>query len=139
MTTASQILHDVFGYSAFRPGQEEIIALLAGGQSLLAVMPTGAGKSLCYQIPAIMAQRPTVVISPLLALMDDQVAALRANGVEAACIHSGLTRDQNVAEWRTVTSGGAKLLYLSPERLMTERMLDALAKLDPAMFVVDEA
>jgi ATP-dependent DNA helicase RecQ len=139
MTTASQILHDVFGYTAFRPGQEEIIGLLAGGQSLLAVMPTGAGKSLCYQIPAIMAARPTVVISPLLALMDDQVAALRANGVEAACIHSGLSRDQNIAEWRTVTSGAAKMLYLSPERLMSERMLDALAKLDPAMFVVDEA
>ena len=139
MSSAPQILHDVFGYSTFRPGQEEIIGLLAGGQSLLAVMPTGAGKSLCYQIPAIMAQRPTVVISPLLALMDDQVAALRANGVEAACIHSGLSREQNIAEWRTVTSGAAKLLYLSPERLMTERMLDALAKLDPAMFVVDEA
>lgn len=139
MTTAPQILHDVFGYQAFRPGQEEIIAALARGESLLAVMPTGAGKSLCYQIPAIMAARPTVVVSPLVALMDDQVAALRENGVAAAVIHSGLSREQNVAEWRTVTAGEAKILYLSPERLMSERMLDALVKLEPAMFVVDEA
>ena len=139
MTSAHQILHDVFGYGAFRPGQEDIIAALARGESLLAVMPTGAGKSLCYQIPAIMADRPTVVVSPLLALMDDQVAALRLNGVETAVIHSGLSREQNIAEWRKVTSGEAKMLYLSPERLMTERMLDALGRLDPAMFVVDEA
>ena len=139
MTTAHQVLHDVFGYGAFRPGQEDIIAALAAGNSLLAVMPTGAGKSLCYQIPAIMAERPTVVISPLLALMDDQVAALRLNGVDAACIHSGLTREQNIAEWRRVTAGEAKLLYLSPERLMTERMLDALSRLNPGLFVVDEA
>ncbi len=139
MSSAAQILHDVFGYPAFRPGQEDIIQALARGESLLAVMPTGAGKSLCYQIPAIMADRPTVVVSPLVALMDDQVAGLRENGVAAAAIHSGLSREQNVAAWRKVTSGEAKLLYLSPERLMTERMLDALAKLEPALFVVDEA
>ncbi len=139
MSSAAQLLHDVFGYQAFRPGQEEIIAALARGESLLAVMPTGAGKSLCYQIPALMAGRPTIVVSPLVALMDDQVAGLRENGVAAAAIHSGLSREQNVAEWRKVTAGEAKLLYLSPERLMTERMLDALAKLDPALFVVDEA
>ncbi len=139
MNPAHRILSDVFGYQAFRPGQEEIIAALARGESLLAVMPTGAGKSLCYQIPAIMADRPTVVVSPLVALMDDQVAALRENGVAVAVIHSGLGRERNIAEWRTVTAGEAKILYLSPERLMSERMLDALGKLKPAMFVVDEA
>ena len=138
MKSAQQVLHDVFGYSAFRPGQKDIIALLTSGQNVLAVMPTGAGKSICYQIPAVMGARPTIVVSPLLALMDDQVAALRTNGVDVACIHSGLSREQNIAEWQKVKNG-AKLLYLSPERLMTERMLTALAALEPAMFVVDEA
>ena len=138
MNTAQQILQDVFGYSEFRPGQEEVIASLTSGQSVLAVMPTGAGKSICYQIPAVMADRLTIVVSPLLALMDDQVAALRTNGVDVACIHSGHSREQNIVEWRRVKDG-AKLLYLSPERLMTERMLAALSAIQPTMFVVDEA
>ena len=138
MSTAQHLLHDIFGYSAFRPGQEEIITLLTTNQNVLAVMPTGAGKSICYQIPAIMGDHLTIVVSPLLALMDDQVAALRTNGVNVACIHSGLSREQNIAEWHKV-KGGAKLLYLSPERLMTERMLRAISALRPAMFVIDEA
>ncbi|MDG2319059.1 MAG: DNA helicase RecQ [Rhodospirillaceae bacterium] len=138
MNSAQQILRDVFGYGEFRPGQEEVIATLTSGQSVLAVMPTGAGKSICYQIPAVMADRLTIVVSPLLALMDDQVAALRTNGVDVACIHSGHSREQNIVEWRRVKDG-AKLLYLSPERLMTERMLAALSEIQPAMFVVDEA
>jgi ATP-dependent DNA helicase RecQ len=136
---AALILHDVFGYAAFRPGQEEIVDLLASGTNALVVMPTGAGKSLCYQIPALLSDRLTVIVSPLVALMDDQVAALRANGVPAVSIHSGLTREKQVANWRAVAAGESRLLYLSPERLMTQRMLDALAKLDPALFVVDEA
>ncbi len=137
--SAAQILHDIFGYGAFRPGQEEIVDLLASGESALVVMPTGAGKSLCYQIPALLSDRLTVVVSPLVALMDDQVAALRANGVPAVSIHSGLTREEQVANWRAVAAGDCRLLYLSPERLMTQRMLDAIAKLKPALFVVDEA
>jgi ATP-dependent DNA helicase RecQ len=139
MTTPAQILHDVFGYSAFRPGQEEIIDLILAGENVLAVMPTGSGKSLCYQIPALILERPTIVVSPLTALMDDQVAGLRTDGVEAACIHSGMGRDQQVAEWRKATSGQAKLLYLSPERLMMDNMLAAIHRLDPHLFVVDEA
>jgi len=136
---AAQILHDVFGYAAFRPGQEEIVDLLASGENALVVMPTGAGKSLCYQIPALLSDRLTIVVSPLVALMDDQVAGLRANGVAAASVHSGLARDEQVANWQAAAAGDCRLLYLSPERLMTERMLAALAKLDPALFVVDEA
>ena len=136
---AAQILHEKFGYSEFRPGQEEIVDLLTSGKNALVVMPTGAGKSLCYQIPALLSGRLTVVVSPLVALMDDQVAALRANGVAAASVHSGLTRDEQVANWRAVAAGDCKLLYLSPERLMTERMLDAISRLDPALLVVDEA
>ena len=136
---AAQILHEIFGYAAFRAGQEEIVDLLASGKNALVVMPTGAGKSLCYQIPALLSDRLTIVVSPLVALMDDQVAALRANGVAAACVHSGLTRDEQVANWRSVAAGDCRLLYLSPERLMNERMLKALTKLDPEIFVVDEA
>jgi len=139
MTDAHGILRDVFGYSAFRAGQEEIIEALTSGCNLLAVMPTGAGKSLCYQIPAIMSDRLTVVVSPLLALMDDQVEALRANGVGVVAIHSGASREDNVVKWQKVRSGECKLLYLSPERLMTPRMLTALGALNPALFVVDEA
>jgi len=139
MTTPAQILHDVFGYLTFRPGQEEIIDLILGGESVLAVMPTGSGKSLCYQIPALLLERPTIVVSPLKALMDDQVAGLRADGVEAASIHSGMGRDEQVAEWRKAISGKAKLLYLAPERLMADNMLSAIHRLDPALFVVDEA
>lgn len=134
-----QLLESVFGFPAFRPGQREIVDRLLGGTHTLSVMPTGAGKSICYQVPALIADGLTVVISPLVALMDDQVAGLHANGVAAACIHSNRSREDNVAVWREVQDGTIKLLYLSPERLMTERMLVALQGLDPAMFVVDEA
>jgi ATP-dependent DNA helicase RecQ len=137
--TPEAILDSVFGFPAFRPGQREIVDRLIEGTNTLSVMPTGAGKSICYQLPALIADRLTVVISPLVALMDDQVAGLRANGVEAACIHSNRPREANVADWRRVQDGTIRLLYLSPERLMTERMLAALQALDPAMFVVDEA
>jgi ATP-dependent DNA helicase RecQ len=136
---AAHVLHDVFGYSAFRPGQEEIVDLILDRQNVLVVMPTGAGKSLCYQIPALVSDRLAVIVSPLVALMDDQVAGLRANGVAAACVHSGLSRDEQVANWRSVASGQCRLLYLSPERLMTARMLEALERLDPAFLIVDEA
>ena len=134
-----QLLESVFGFPAFRPGQREIVDRLLDGTHTLSVMPTGAGKSICYQVPALIAEHLTVVISPLVALMDDQVAGLRANGVGAVCIHSNRSREDNVADWRRVQEGSIKLLYLSPERLMTERMLVALQGLDPAMFVVDEA
>jgi len=137
--TARETLHNVFGYAEFRPGQEEIVDLLSEGTSALVVMPTGAGKSLCYQIPALLSDSLTIVISPLVALMDDQVSALLANGVAAVAIHSGLPRDEQVSNWRSVAANECRLLYLSPERLMKPRMLDAIARLNPALFVVDEA
>jgi len=133
------LLKSVFGFTGFRSGQREIIDRLLNGTHTLCVMPTGSGKSLCYQLPALIIDRLTVVVSPLVALMDDQVAGLRANGIAAACIHSNRPRDDNVADWLKVRDGSVKLLYLSPERLMTERMLVQLEKMDPAMFVVDEA
>jgi len=133
------VLKSVFGFDAFRPGQEGVISSILNNQPTLAVMPTGAGKSLCYQVPALIKEGLTVVISPLVALMDNQVAGLRAHGVAVACIHSGQDRSVNVAEWRRVASGQTCLLYLSPERLMTQRMLTAIGRLYPTLFVVDEA
>ena len=138
-TAARDILKSVFGFADFKLGQQDIIDHLLAGDNVLAVMPTGSGKSLCYQVPGIILDRLTVVISPLVALMDDQVNALQSLGVAAECIHSGKTRDANINAWRTVQSGACAILYLSPERLMTERMLAAIVNLAPAMFVVDEA
>ena len=133
------LLRDVFGYSSFRLGQLEIIKEILAQQSVLAVMPTGAGKSLCYQLPAIYSQRKTIIVSPLVALIDDQVAALAHSGVQVSKLHSGLSRDENVEQWKKFASGVAKILYMSPERLMQPRMLDALQKQTIGMFVVDEA
>ncbi|WP_292368543.1 DNA helicase RecQ [Mesorhizobium sp.] len=133
------VLKDVFGFDDFRPGQADVMEALLCGRHVLAVMPTGAGKSLCYQVPALVLGGLTIVVSPLVALMQDQVAALRLAGVAADTINSSLDRDANVAAWRRVASGQTRLLYLAPERLMTERMLDALARLDIRLIAVDEA
>lgn len=134
-----RVLKDVFGYDDFRPGQAAVMEALLNGRHVLAVMPTGAGKSLCYQVPALVMGGLTIVVSPLVALMQDQVAALRLAGVAADTINSSLDREANVAAWRRVASGQTRLLYLAPERLMTERMLDALARLDVRLIAVDEA
>ncbi|NMM43476.1 DNA helicase RecQ [Rhodospirillaceae bacterium KN72] len=139
MSDPEDIVKSVFGFAGFRPGQREIVDRLLGGVNTLTVMPTGAGKSLCYQVPALCLDGPTVVISPLVALMDDQVAGLRANGIDAACLHSGQSRDRNVEEWLRLRDGSAKIVYMAPERLMTDRMMAAMEKLNPALFVVDEA
>ena len=134
-----RILNDVFGFPDFRPGQAEIIDTLLAGQSALTVMPTGAGKSLCFQVPALALGGLTVVVSPLLALMQDQVAALQLAGVRAETINSGKDRSENVEIWRRVAAGDVTLLYLSPERLMTEPMLAALSRLPISLIAVDEA
>ena len=138
-TTPLQILSDVFGYQAFRPGQQDVIDAILGGCSVLAVMPTGSGKSLCYQIPALARDGLTIVVSPLVALMHDQVAALKLAGVDAETINSSQDRGENVDIWRRVADGETKLLYLSPERLMTGQMLDALQSLPLNLVVIDEA
>ena len=134
-----RVLKDVFGFDDFRPGQEAAMTTLLAGRPVLAVMPTGSGKSLCYQVPALVLGGLTMVVSPLVALMQDQVAALRLAGVAADTINSSMDRDENVAAWRRVATGETRLLYLAPERLMTERMLDALAKLDVRLIAIDEA
>ncbi|MCV3208017.1 DNA helicase RecQ [Mesorhizobium sp. YC-39] len=134
-----RVLKDVFGFDDFRPGQASVMETLLAGGHVLAVMPTGAGKSLCYQVPALVLGGLTIVVSPLVALMQDQVAALRLAGVAADTINSSLDRDANVAAWRRVAAGQTRLLYLAPERLMTERMLEALARLDISLIAIDEA
>lgn len=136
---AEEITRSVFGFSGFRDSQKPVVERLVRGESLLAVLPTGAGKSLCYQSVAMVANRPAIVISPLIALMDDQVSGLSANGVRAGALHSGVSRDIRVGHWYEYVSGALSLLYMSPEQLMTERMLAALEKNPPCLFVVDEA
>jgi len=134
-----RILKDIFGFDDFKPGQTAAIEAVLAGRHVLSVMPTGAGKSLCYQVPALVMGGLTLVISPLVALMQDQVAALRLAGVAADTINSSFDRTANVATWRRVATGETRLLYLAPERLMTERMLDALGRLDIRLIAIDEA
>ncbi|MEJ1969685.1 MAG: DNA helicase RecQ [Rhizomicrobium sp.] len=134
-----QTLKDVFGFDAFRPGQEAAMDALLAGRNVLTVMPTGSGKSLCYQVPALVLGGLSIVVSPLVALMQDQVSALRLAGVAADSINSSQPREENVAAWRRAATGQTRLLYLAPERLMTERMLEALARLDVRLIAVDEA
>lgn len=140
MTSRPQaVLREVFGHQAFRPGQAAVIEAILDNRHVLAVMPTGAGKSLCFQVPALVRGGLTVVVSPLVALMQDQVAALRLCGVAAESINSGRGRAENVATWRRVVAGAVRLLYMAPERLMTEPMLTALAKLPLTLLAIDEA
>jgi ATP-dependent DNA helicase RecQ len=131
-------LKSVFGFDDFRPGQEAVVRALLAKRNVLAIMPTGAGKSLCFQLPAVLASGLTVVVSPLIALMANQVAILNALGVAAGTINSGQDRAANVAVWRRAQAGDIKLLYLSPERLLDARMIAALQKLAIAQFVIDE-
>ena len=134
-----QALKEIFGFSSFRPGQEEIVNLLLNKKNLLAVLPTGAGKSLCYQLPAVCFKGRTVVVSPLIALMNDQTAYLKSLNIPADKFHSHSTFKNNQAVWRSFINGDTKILYISPERLMTEKILNDLKKLPIDMFVIDEA
>jgi len=134
-----RILKQVFGFDGFRPGQERAINAVLAGRDVLTVMPTGSGKSLCFQVPALVKGGLAVVVSPLVALMQDQVAALKLAGVAADTINSARTRADNVAAWRRAAAGETRLLYMAPERLMTERMLAALGALELSLIAVDEA
>ena len=139
MTGKSKVLREIFGFDSFRAGQEEIVDSLVDGRHVLAVMPTGSGKSLCYQVPALMMGGLAVVVSPLVALMQDQVAALKLAGVAAETINSSASRQTNVDIWKRVAAGLVRIVYMAPERLMTERMIAALQKLDVKLIAVDEA
>lgn len=136
---AEDILHQVFGYPAFRGLQHDIIEHVAGGGNALVLMPTGGGKSLCYQIPALMREGVGIVVSPLIALMQDQVAALRELGVAAAYLNSSLSAAEAADIERQLRQGELKLLYVAPERLLTERCLALLHRCQLALIAIDEA
>ncbi|MEO0390803.1 MAG: DNA helicase RecQ, partial [Pseudomonadota bacterium] len=139
MDRAATLLADVFGFDAFRPGQEEIVRAVADGHNVLAIMPTGGGKSLCYQLPALMRDGVTVVISPLIALMRDQVAALRAAGVEAGALTSANTPEETDAVWEAMEQGVLRLLYIAPERLASNGTIGMLRRAGVQLIAVDEA
>ena len=136
---ARQVLRQTFGYDRFRGEQAEVIAELLAGRDALVLMPTGAGKSLCYQLPALLRPGVGVVISPLIALMQDQVDALAQLGVRAAFLNSTLALDQARAVERQLLDGELDLLYLAPERLTQERTLELLERAQLALFAIDEA
>ncbi|MAM63666.1 DNA helicase RecQ [Maritimibacter sp. UBA3975] len=133
------LLKSVFGFDAFRPGQEEIVNAITAGEDTLAIMPTGGGKSLCFQLPALLRDGVTVVISPLIALMRDQVRALRAVGVEAGALTSGNTEEETDEVFAAISEGRLKLLYMAPERLASGGTVNLLKRAGVTMIAVDEA
>ena len=138
-TDKYNILQHYFGYTQFRPGQESVIDALLSGQDVMAVMPTGAGKSLCYQIPALMSDGITIVISPLISLMHDQVVSLGQSGIRAAYINSSLTNIQYNSVINNVQSGLYKIIYVAPERLESESFVSLAKRINISMIAVDEA
>ena len=136
---ALRVLKEVFGHTGFRGAQGEIVEHVASGGDALVLMPTGGGKSLCYQVPALLRTGTAVVVSPLIALMQDQVAALTLLGVRAAFLNSTLNLDQVRDVERSLLDGSLDLLYVAPERLNTPRCLDLLTHVQPALFAIDEA
>jgi len=134
-----ETLRRVWGYDGFRPLQDDAVRAVLEGRDSLVVLPTGGGKSLCYQAPAIHLRRLAVVVSPLIALMKDQVDGLRQQGVAAAYLNSSQSRDQRAAIYRELGAGRVVLLYVAPERLTAPGFMEALARARPAFFAVDEA
>ncbi|MFN4155971.1 MAG: DNA helicase RecQ [Paracoccaceae bacterium] len=134
-----QLLQQIFGFPGFRPGQEEIVQAVLAGRNTLAIMPTGGGKSLCFQLPALCRDGVTVVISPLIALMRDQVRALKAAGVEAGALTSGNTDQETEDVFAAIDDGRLKLLYMAPERLASGGAMGLLRRANVTMIAVDEA
>ncbi len=139
MRSAKQVLNSVFGYSEFRSPQAEVIDTLLQGHSAFVLMPTGGGKSLCYQIPALVRDGVGIVISPLIALMQDQVNALNQAGVRAACINSAMGGSHNEHVIKSALAGELDIIYMAPERLSLQRTLDWLGQCHLSIFAIDEA
>jgi len=132
-------LTEIFGYEEFRSGQREVIEAVLAGDDLLAIMPTGAGKSLCYQLPACLVEGTALVVSPLIALMQDQLESLRAHGVDASLINSSLSRRQRRRRIDELREGAFDLLYIAPERFGSDPFLEAVAEADISLLAIDEA
>lgn len=139
INTAKQLLKNHFGYDDFRKGQEEIITHILNKEDCLAIMPTGAGKSICYQIPALTFEGTTIVISPLISLMKDQVDSLVQNGISATFINSSLTANEYYQTIENAKLGMYKIIYVAPERLNSDNFIDLLNKINISMFAIDEA
>ncbi len=139
MNEPSELLRTVFGFDSFRPGQEAIVNAVNAGEDVLAIMPTGGGKSLCFQLPALCRDGVTVVISPLIALMRDQVRALREAGVEAGSLTSGNTEEETEEVFQALDEGRLKLLYMAPERLANGGAVQLLCRINVTLLAVDEA
>jgi ATP-dependent DNA helicase RecQ len=139
LAAAEHSLRSMFGFAGFRPGQGEIVATILEGRDVLAVMPTGSGKSLCYQLPALLRDGLTVVVSPLIALMRNQVAQLRGYGIAAASLNSANDARENYAVLDRIARGELRLLYVAPERLVRSETLDILNRANTALLAVDEA
>ena len=137
--SALELLERHFGFAAFRPGQHEVVLALTGRGRSLAVFPTGGGKSICYQLPALMLDGLTLVVSPLIALMKDQIDFLRSRGIKAARLDSSLSPEESRALANEMAAGSLSLLYVAPERFNNERFLDTLRRTKIALFAVDEA
>ncbi|NLB14467.1 MAG: RecQ family ATP-dependent DNA helicase, partial [Gammaproteobacteria bacterium] len=136
---ALELLKRVFGFDAFRGPQADIVEHLLAGEDCLVLMPTGGGKSLCFQVPALLREGTGIVVSPLIALMQDQVDALRQLGVRAARLDSSLAAQDAADTERALLAGELDLLYVAPERLLTSRFLDLLDRSRIALFAIDEA
>ena len=139
LAAAQALLHSVFGFSSFRPGQAEIVGTILDGRDVLAVMPTGSGKSLCYQLPAVMRSGLTVVVSPLIALMRNQVAQLRGYGVAAAALNSANHYQENQLIHDQIERGDLRLAYIAPERLARSDTIEFLKRIKVSLIAVDEA
>ena len=139
LTAAQQRLRTVFGFEAFRPGQAEIVSAILAGRDVLAVMPTGSGKSLCYQLPALLRGGLTVVVSPLIALMRNQVAQLCGNGIAAASLNSANDPAENRTILERIARGELSSVYVAPERLLKSDTLEHFKRAGVAMLAVDEA
>ncbi len=137
--TKYEALKKYFGYASFREGQETIVDALLSGRDAMGIMPTGAGKSLCYQIPALLFPGITIVISPLISLMKDQVATLNQIGIHAAYLNSSLTSGQYRTALQNLVRGQYKIVYVAPERLFTDSFVEAARRIDISMISVDEA
>ncbi len=133
------VLRKYFGYTSFRKGQEEMVDCLLSGRDALGIMPTGAGKSICYQVPAMMMKGITIVVSPLISLMKDQVNALTQQGIRSAYINRSLDDNQMDLVLRNAYMGKYKIIYVAPERLLTNRFLSLCRDIRISMIAIDEA